>query len=155
LPPLTLPELLTVAEEEGASVQDVRAWALPAVRLVTSGEASRLGGSRLGGLPDLPEGAKWPTWDVRTYDERELEEAEARAKRAPTDHLQQRFEELRARMPREPLPLAFLAQLALSDLPEPASPARRASLLLLRALRAAVGLTPIPSRLLSGDVRAR
>src|SRR5437870_423220 len=45
-------------------VEGVLRGTLPSIRLVAqfpkSGEAPRLGGSRIGGLPDLPEGIKWP-----------------------------------------------------------------------------------------------
>jgi hypothetical protein len=45
-------------------VEAVLRGALPSIRLVgqspREGEAPRLGGCRIGGLPDLPEGVRWP-----------------------------------------------------------------------------------------------
>jgi uncharacterized protein YwqG len=45
-------------------VDDVLALARPSLRLTLAGEAhDRLGGSRLGGAPDVPPGFSWPTWE--------------------------------------------------------------------------------------------
>ena len=44
----------------GAEAERLRSRFLPGARLVPGGEA-RLGGTRLGGRPDLPRGMRWPS----------------------------------------------------------------------------------------------
>lgn len=107
--------LVAAAEQMEIPQEVVDAVARPAVRLVPA-DADRVGVSRLGGLPDLPVSAEWPRWDVAERDGRELAEALAQDERHPTPRTRQMTQSLIARGPREPLPLAFLAQLDLADL---------------------------------------
>jgi hypothetical protein len=62
----TLDELLTLAEAVGlgARHEAIRTLARASVRLTPAGPDTPLavGGSRLGGAPDLPEGTSWPHW---------------------------------------------------------------------------------------------
>jgi uncharacterized protein YwqG len=43
-----------------AHAETLLASVLPSLRLVRSGDDARIGGTRLGGLPDLPSGTEWP-----------------------------------------------------------------------------------------------
>ncbi|MBO6939051.1 MAG: DUF1963 domain-containing protein [Deltaproteobacteria bacterium] len=84
----------------------------PAVRLrVTVGDA-RVGASKLGGLPDLPAYVPWPRWAMSDYNRNEI--ADLRAK-PQTEHVTARIEAMLKQQERE-VPLAFLAQLDLSEL---------------------------------------
>ena len=48
----------------GARLAEVQALARRSLRLTLAGtQTSPLGGSRLGGAPDLPPGFRWPTWN--------------------------------------------------------------------------------------------
>jgi len=62
----TLDELLMLADAVGlrARHEAIRALARASVRLTPAGPDAplALGGSRLGGAPDLPEGTPWPHW---------------------------------------------------------------------------------------------
>jgi hypothetical protein len=67
-------ELLALADELGlgARRQDVRALARRSVRLLPGDPdpTPTSGGSRLGGAPDLPDGASWPHWEDRPLEHR-------------------------------------------------------------------------------------
>jgi hypothetical protein len=115
----------------------------PAVRGRASGTDTGPCRSRIGGHPDLPADLEWPCWDQRPLIEPAIQEVEENLEyyRSPRwlepdpdgdddlsleDRLEwrddlirraeSRIEELRARTVRGPVPLAFLAQLDLSEL---------------------------------------
>ncbi|MFK7987344.1 MAG: YwqG family protein [Sandaracinaceae bacterium] len=92
----------------------IHALLSPAVCLGTAERAHTLGGSRLGGHPDLPADVAWPRWDTTHHDASELARAEASA--GSSEFAKTRLQALQARGSRAPLPLTFLAQLDLRDL---------------------------------------
>jgi hypothetical protein len=74
--------------------------------------------SRLGGLPDLPEGPPWPTWDARPYLQHQIDRTRAYLKSKGQDDA--RYPSVRPRGLEAPLPLDFLCQLDLAEFPLPA-----------------------------------
>jgi len=58
---ITLAEIEQLAIEEGVEQPAaIAALARPGYRLVPTGQQAGIGGSKLGGVPDLPAGAQWP-----------------------------------------------------------------------------------------------
>lgn len=115
------PEALeATATKFGIPPDELRALMRPALRLQTVHRPHVVGGSRLGGTPDLPVGLPWPRWDTQVYDAKERADAEAMADRS--DYGRRRFEALETRGSRAPLPMTFLAQLELGALASSALP---------------------------------
>jgi uncharacterized protein YwqG len=82
-----------------------------------SGSTQDSGGSHLGGVPSLPPGAAWPSWDSRDCIADRIARAEARFRDNPKlISLQKRADRLRRTMPTGPTPLAFIGQSNVAEL---------------------------------------
>lgn len=106
-----------------AGLAVVKESLLPAVRLAPSGRESVLGGSRIGGCPDLPRGTAWPRRPAYPDgDERaerylaDLTNPEAWWRERPEDVRTRIEEDLRMRADRvvRPAPLSLVAQVDLA-----------------------------------------
>jgi len=88
-----------IAKHPGLSALDLPALALPSARLVTQRvpqDQIGLGESRIGGVPDLPQGTEWPRWLPSAQRDNILGQP---------------------RNPEHPEPLGFIAQIDLRDVP--------------------------------------
>ena len=107
---MDLDDVIKAADSLGLTESFIRSISAPSVRLVAT--ESTDGFSRLGGQPDLPPELEWPTFEVADYDAEEI----AYADKGETPYMAERAAALRERGTREPLPLAFVAQLDLAQL---------------------------------------
>jgi uncharacterized protein YwqG len=85
-----------VAKEPLLAGLNLRSTALPSVNLVTKRSQVAIGASRVGGTPDVPPGFQWPRW------------------RPPADAVDKFGQPMAAG---GPLPLGFVAQIDLSEVP--------------------------------------
>lgn len=109
-----LARLDDLGRQFGFDPEWLRALVTPAVRLRPT-EADCF--SQLGGHPTLPESTEWPYWDPRDNDRRALAFAEAQSSKMTTDFWRGKVEKCRAKQGRAPVPLSFIAQLGLHELP--------------------------------------
>ena len=105
-------ELRRRASAIGAPDGFIDAHALPAARIIPSDDASEIGCSRLGGIPDLPVATSWPRWDARAHDAVTI----ASYRSTGSQFALEEVARLEAGPERPSEPLAFLAQIDLSEL---------------------------------------
>jgi uncharacterized protein YwqG len=96
----------------------------PSVRIRTARlayDSSRLG-SKFGDLPLLPETMAWPTWDAREWHEGQYRLWRERAARNPQgrgEWLEKLIARAEEGMHGGPVPLSFIGQVQLDEVPEP------------------------------------
>lgn len=114
----SLETLTALAKKAGYPLVRFEKNIRPAIRLVRRPEPASLGSCRLGGLPDLPPNLDWPRWNSSEYDEKALADAKENDRAISTQYTRERLDTLRKRGIRSSLPLAFMAQLNLSEVPK-------------------------------------
>jgi uncharacterized protein YwqG len=96
---------------------------LPSIRIRTNRlayDGSKLA-SKFGGLPLMPPDLPWPTWDPRPCYQsqiRRYEQSIASSPGSPNAYLDKALAEMRSKMTTDAVPLAFLGQVLLDELPK-------------------------------------